>query len=112
MLTSKYKIPILRSINTNEAVALGAAYYAYSLQHSDAAKFVIHDILNALIGIEGVKNGNHIFIPIINKYSPLPFVCLKRFPSERNSKTVVIRVYEGENLDLSKNTELGEFTID
>ncbi len=106
-----YKSKIHDEINPDTIVALGAAILAgKKLNKQLNREFRIEDVVSKSLGIEVYpKNTFKVLIP---KNSTIPFEETNQFKtSTDNQKTILIRVYEGEEKTVDKNRKLGEFKL-
>lgn len=105
-----------KSLNLDEAVAIGAALKAYSQlpKPTELPSFVSHDVLiqevvHHSIGIE-TEEGT--ITKIIHKNEVFPITRGTIFASSDHFHPVVINLFEGDNMDIRGNTFLGEFSIE
>ena len=109
------------NLNPDEAVAFGATMEAAKMEEKDKINFNLQDIIAYKLGIavdnpdpiDKEKNGlkmKH----IIKRYSKIPSSSEKGFSNEliKTSEKLVIKIYEGNNEYVNKNTFLGEMYID
>ena len=109
------------NLNPDEAVAFGATMEAAKMEGKDKINFNLQDIIPYKLGIatsnpdkiDMEKNGLKMRT-IIKKYSKIPSSSEKRFQSNVNSlyDKFSIKIYEGNNEYVNKNTYLGEMTVD
>lgn len=92
-------------LNPDEAVAIGAAYYANSLAGDGDMKVKVIDVNSHSLGVvAGEKN----YI-ILNRNTPLPAKKCKEFYTiEDNQTQLHIRIVEGEDPELEYDTIVGE----
>ena len=107
---------VCKSINPDEAVAMGALIMAQKLDkdHDSAAEQVFDkiDILDCTplsLGVETVGGVMSVMIPR-NTRIPTTFTDVYTTPTD-NQSTVEIKVYQGERLLTRDNCLLGKFTI-
>ena len=108
------KSEIHDEIDPDTIVALGAAILAGGKQINENEElnreFIIEDVVSKSLGIEVRPNKK--FKPLIPKNSTIPFEECELFTtSTDNQKTILIRVYEGEEKTVDKNRKLGEFKL-
>ncbi|MEW6202129.1 MAG: molecular chaperone DnaK [bacterium] len=107
MLESKFS-RVRRSINPDEAVALGAAIQAGILTGS-VRGLVLVDVAPMSLGIE---TENDVFVPIIERNSSIPTSRSRIFTTVVDNQTLVeVKVLQGERPQASKNFELGRFVL-
>jgi molecular chaperone DnaK len=102
--------PPSKNVNPDEAVGIGAAIFAHSLE-TDAVdqRIQLLDVLSRAIGIEDAR-GN--FYKIFDKNSPVPNAKSQLFTTaEDDQAEVVMRIYQGEQQKARENQLLGEFTF-
>ena len=108
------------NINPDEAVAIGATLEAAKIEINDKMNFVLQDIVPYNLGI-GVFNPNveevskgEIMYDIIRKYSKIPCSAEKTFSLNinKNNQNLVLKIYEGNDKYVNKNTKLGELNIE
>ncbi|PLV57362.1 molecular chaperone DnaK [Thermotoga sp. SG1] len=101
-----------KSVNPDEAVAIGAAIQAAILAGTEGAKgrdIVLVDVTPLTLGIE-VKGG--LFEPIIPRNTKIPVRKSKIFTTVEDGQTEVeIRVYQGERPIARENIFLGSFKL-
>lgn len=98
-----------RTINPDEAVAMGAAILA-GVKENKIEEIHLEDITPFSIGLR--SNGGHNTI-IIPRKSSIPFVKTEICTTSHDLQTRVnIQVLQGEDLDANNNVVLGEFVLD
>ena len=101
-----------KSVNPDEAVAIGAAIQAAIIAGTEGAKdkdVVLVDVTPLTLGIE-VKGG--LFEPIIPRNTTIPVKKSKVFTTVEDYQTEVeIRVYQGERPIARENIFLGSFKL-
>ena len=107
------------NINPDEAVAIGATLDAAKIERSDKMNFVLQDIVPYNLGISSYNAnineiGNDLMNTIIKKYSKIPCSEEKSFNTtlSEKKKDINIKIYEGNNKYVNKNTKLGEIKIE
>jgi molecular chaperone DnaK len=99
---------IIKNINPDEIVALGAAIQA-GIIAGDKKGVVLVDVTPLSLGIE-IEGG--IFTPIIERNSSIPTTQTKLFTTVADKqKSVEIHVLQGERTRASENISLGKFQL-
>jgi molecular chaperone DnaK len=98
-----------KTVHPDEAVAIGAAIYAWSLSERSDLRFQLLDVLPMAIGIEAAdKTLYHLF----ERNSSVPNQRQFSFTTHRdNQRDLVMRIYQGDKPAARENTLLGEFTF-
>ncbi|MEC7985610.1 MAG: Hsp70 family protein [Myxococcota bacterium] len=100
--------PPSNSIDPNDAVALGAAMMAHSITHKEA-NIHLKDVLPMSIGLRKGNGSMHILFPQGN---PLPCKKICQLPTFKdNQSSIMLRLYQGENLTASENQQLNTFVF-
>ncbi len=98
-------------INLNEAVTIGAAYQAASikglLNNEIHKQIILIDIVGISIGID--KNGK--MEKIFTNKTKIPNEKRIILDNEKNEKDLIIKIYQGENINTNDNYFLKEFRI-
>jgi len=98
-----------KQVNPDEAVAIGAAMYAYSLEDDSNLRVQVLDVIPMAIGIEDAKGKLH---TIFERNSAVPNQKALTFTtSVDDQETLEMRIYQGDEIDARKNELLGEFTF-
>jgi len=106
-----------RAVDPDLAVALGAGVQAAMLAGQKVGPVLV-DVTGHTLGIEAVEEMTYagpklVFCPIIHRNSALPARYEERYSTMHDEqKSVVIRVFQGEHSDLTKNREIGEMSLD
>ena len=115
MLKNKFSNSVIYdNINPDEAVARGACIESANIfmnkyELNNNLNIVLCDVIPYSLGIE-IDNG--IMKKIINKNTQIPCIYEEIFTTHSdNQPNILIKIYEGENRDVSKNNLLGEFEI-
>lgn len=103
-----------KTINPDEAVAMGAAVQAYILNGGDTTGTDLHDIILldvAPLGL-GIETHGGVMTNIIDRNTTIPCSRSQVFTtSEDNQKEVEVRVFEGAREFVVDNNRLGQFTL-
>ncbi len=102
--------PASKSVHPDEAVAIGAATYAYSLE-TDAVdqRIQLLDVIPMAIGIEDAHGNLH---KIFEANAPVPNQKVVLFTtSADNQSDLIMSIYQGADAVAKNNTPLGEFTF-
>jgi molecular chaperone DnaK len=109
MIKTIFKKDGNKSINPDEAVAVGAAIQSSILTGEMGKDVVLVDVTPLTLGVE-VKGG--LLEPIIERNTPIPVKKAKVFTTAEDSQTEVeVRVYQGERKIASQNHMLGSFRL-
>ncbi len=108
-LTKLFGKPPSRGVHPDEAVAIGAALYAWSLQERSDLKLQLLDVIPMAIGIESAGGAMHVVFP---RNTPIPNA---RSVAATNSidgqGELVVRAFQGDSAETARNEILGEFTF-
>ena len=95
-------------VNPDEAVAVGAALQAHSLEEGDE-KILLLDVTPLTLGIASFGD---LFSPVMPKNTKVPVSLTRTFSTVRDDQeSVEIVVLQGEGKKASDNTFLGKFTL-
>jgi molecular chaperone DnaK len=110
-LTKFFGRPPSKGVHPDEAVAIGAALYAYSLQdgsNSDA-KIQLLDVIPMAIGLEKAGGDFHMVFP---RNAPIPNAKqIIATTSQDNQADLAMRIFQGDNSKVNRNELLGEFNF-
>jgi len=104
------------AVNPDLAVALGAATQA-AMQAGQAVGPVLIDVATHTLGIEALSgslfNPELKYVPILRRNAPLPAKYDEVFHTvSDDQESVVIRVFQGESDQLSRNLLIGKFELE
>jgi molecular chaperone DnaK len=98
-----------KGVHPDEAVAIGAALYAWSLQENSDLKLQLLDVIPMAIGIEQAGGDMHVVFP---RNAPIPNArTVAGTNSVAGQEALVLRIFQGDQPETSKNELLGEFTF-
>jgi molecular chaperone DnaK len=108
-LTHFFKKPPSKAVHPDEAVAIGAALYAWSLQDNSDLKLQLLDVIPMAIGIEAAGGAMHVVLP---RNTAIPNA--KAFAATSSvdfQSELVVRVFQGDHPQVGRNELLGEMTF-
>ncbi len=99
-----------KQVNPDEAVAIGAAMFAYSLEDNSNLRVQLLDVIPMAIGIENARGELH---EIFRRNESVPNLRQLTFTtSVDDQEDLQMRIYQGDRPDVARqNTLLGEFTF-
>src|SRR5512138_1715863 len=108
-LTQFFGKPPSKGVHPDEAVAIGAALYAWSLQDTSDLKLTLLDVIPMAIGIEAAGGVMHVVFP---RNSAIPNARSIAATNSVDGQTqLVVRIYQGDAEQARANELLGEFTF-
>jgi len=108
-LTKFFGKPPSKGVHPDEAVAIGAALYAWSLQENSDLKVQLLDVIPMAIGIEQAGGTMHVVFP---RNAPIPNAKTVAATNSLDRQTqLVVRIFQGDHPETAKNEPLGEFTF-
>jgi molecular chaperone DnaK len=108
-LTRFFGKPPSKGVHPDEAVAIGAALYGWSLQESSDLKVQLLDVIPMAIGIEQAGGTMHVVFP---RNAAIPNAKTVAATSSVDRQTqLVVRIFQGDHPETAKNEPLGEFTF-
>jgi len=108
-LTKFFGKPPSKGVHPDEAVAIGAALYAWSLQENSDLKIQLLDVIPMAIGIEQAGGGMHVVFP---RNAAIPNAkAIEGTNSIDGQDALVLRIFQGDFPDTARNELLGEFTF-
>ncbi len=98
-----------KGVHPDEAVAIGAALYGFSLQDNTNLKLQLLDVIPMAIGLEKADGMLH---TIFTRNAPIPNAKqLTGTTSIDNQGELIMRIWQGDQEEAKKNEQLGEFTF-
>ncbi|HLK99840.1 MAG TPA: Hsp70 family protein [Myxococcaceae bacterium] len=108
-LTKFFSKPPSKGVHPDEAVAIGAALYAHSLQDDTNLRIQLLDVIPMAIGLEKAGGAFHTVFP---RNAPIPNAKqLVATTSIDNQTELAMRIYQGDHEMVAQNDMLGEFTF-
>ena len=96
-------------MHPDEAVAIGAALYAFSLPDNTNLKLQLLDVIPMGIGLEQADGQMHVVFP---RNSPIPNAKqITGTTSVNNQTELIMRIWQGDHDTAKENEQLGEFTF-
>jgi molecular chaperone DnaK len=106
-LTKFFGKPPSKGVHPDEAVAIGAALYAHSLQDDTNLRIQLLDVIPMAIGLEKAGGAFHTVFP---RNAPIPNAKqLTATTSIDNQTELAMRIYQGDHDMVAQNDLLGEF---
>ena len=98
-----------KGVHPDEAVAIGAALYAWSLQENSDLRLTLLDVIPMAIGLEAAGGSMHVVLP---RNSPIPNArALAATSSIDGQSELAVRIFQGEQAEVAHNELLGEFVF-
>ncbi|MCY1077727.1 Hsp70 family protein [Archangium lansingense] len=98
-----------KGVHPDEAVAVGAALYAKSLEDNSSLRLQLLDVIPMAIGLERAGGAFHTVFP---RNAPIPNAKqVVATTSMDNQTELAMRIYQGDHEMVVKNDLLGEFTF-
>jgi molecular chaperone DnaK len=108
-LTKFFGKPPSKGVHPDEAVAIGAALYGWSLQDNSDLKLQLLDVIPMSIGLEQAGGTMHVVFP---RNAPIPNAKAISATSSVDGQTeLVVRIFQGDHDATAGNELLGEFTF-
>ena len=108
-LTRFFGKPPSKGVHPDEAVAIGAALYGWSLQDNSDLKLTLLDVIPMAIGIEQAGGTMHVVFP---RNAAIPNAkAVAATNSFDNQQELAVRIFQGDHPNTSGNELLGEFTF-
>ncbi len=109
LLTKFFGKPPSKGVHPDEAVAIGAALYGWSLQDDSDLKLQLLDVIPMAIGIEQAGGVMHVVFP---RNAPIPNAkAISATNSLDGQSELMMRIYQGDHAQSTRNELLGEFTF-
>jgi len=108
-LTHYFKKSPSKGVHPDEAVAIGAALYGWSLQDNSDLKLQLLDVIPMAIGLEAA--GGAMF-PVLGRNAAIPNAkVVAATSSVDNQSELMVRVFQGDHPEVAKDELLGEFVF-
>jgi molecular chaperone DnaK len=106
-LTKHFGKPPSKGVHPDEAVAIGAALYANSLEDNSNLRLQLLDVIPMAIGLEKAGGEFHTVFP---RNAPIPNAkAIPATTSYDGQTEVAMRIFQGDNPDVAHNELLGDF---
>ncbi len=108
-LTKFFSKPPSKGVNPDEAVAIGAALYAHSLEDDTNLRIQLLDVIPMAIGLEKAGGTFHVVFP---RNASIPNAKqILATTSFDNQTELAMRIYQGDNEQVERNELLGNFNF-
>jgi molecular chaperone DnaK len=108
-LTHFFKKAPSKGVHPDEAVAIGAALYGWSLQDPSEARLQLLDVIPMAIGLEAAGGAMHVVLP---RNAPIPNAkAIAATSSVDAQRELVVRIFQGDHPQTADDELLGEFTF-
>lgn len=108
-LTRYFGKPPSKGVHPDEAVAIGAALYAHSLEDDTDLRIQLLDVIPMAIGVERAGGGMHIVFP---RNTAVPNAKVLPVTTSFDGQTeVTVRIFQGDHATAQRNELLGEFAF-
>ncbi len=108
-LTGFFRKPPSKGVHPDEAVAIGAALYARSLQGDRALDLQLLDVIPMAIGVEAAGGALHVVLP---RNAPIPNAkAFSATSSVDGQRELMIRIFQGDAAQTAHDELLGEFVF-
>jgi molecular chaperone DnaK len=108
-LAKFFGMPPSKGVNPDEAVAIGAALYAASLEDNSNLKLQLLDVIPMAIGLERAGGEFHIVFP---RNAAIPNAKqILATTSYDNQEALAMRIFQGDSKAVKDNELLGDFTF-
>ncbi|MHB8417451.1 MAG: Hsp70 family protein [Myxococcales bacterium] len=106
-LTKFFGKPPSKGVHPDEAVAIGAALYARSLENNSDLRLQLLDVIPMAIGLEKADGKFHVVFP---RNAAIPNAkAIKATTSFDGQTELAMRIYQGDNELVEQNELLGDF---
>ncbi len=106
-LTEFFGKPPSKGVHPDEAVAIGAALYACSLEDNSSLRLQLLDVIPMAIGLE--KAGGHFHV-VFDRNAPIPNAKQFNATTSYDRQTeLAMRIFQGDHPQVARNELLGEF---
>ncbi len=106
-LTKFFGKPPSKGVHPDEAVAIGAALYAHSLETNTSLKLQLLDVIPMAIGIEKADGKFHV---VFQRNAAIPNAKAITATTSFDGQTeLAMRIYQGDHDDVTENELLGDF---
>ena len=108
-LTRLFGRPPSKSVHPDEAVAIGAALYGWSLREGSDLRLQLLDVIPMAIGIADAAGGMQVVFP---RNAAIPNAhAVTATTSVDGQSELVVRIYQGDHPVAARNELLGAFTF-
>ncbi|HLT30113.1 MAG TPA: Hsp70 family protein [Myxococcaceae bacterium] len=98
-----------KGVHPDEAVAVGAALYAHSLQDDTNLRVQLLDVIPMAIGLEKAGGAFHVVFP---RNAPIPNAKQITATTSYDQQTeLAMRIFQGDHDQVVRNAALGDFTF-
>ena len=109
-LAERFGRPPSKGVHPDEAVAVGAALYGWSLQEDSDLRLQLLDVIPMAIGLEAAGGRMRVVLP---RNAPIPNAkALPATNSVDGQQALSVRIFQGDDPLAERNDLLGEFTFD
>ncbi len=106
-ITKFFGKPPSKGVHPDEAVAIGAALYAHSLEGNSALRLQLLDVIPMAIGLEQADGKFHVVFP---RNAPIPNAKQVNATTSYDGQTeLAMRIYQGDHEMVAQNELLGDF---
>ncbi len=99
--------PPSKGVHPDEAVAIGAALYAHSLEENSPLRLQLLDVIPMAIGLERADGSFHVVFP---RNAPIPNAKVVQATTSYAGQTeLAVRIWQGDHARAGENELLGDF---